>query len=266
MRRREEVPVARMELLRMGWDNRKDPLRLVHIKPDIDDADEVLGSIGDLALRDGAVYVVLDMLFDFAPIRDEMSYAGTRAAIGEVQALADRTLASVAATHHSPKYMADAITAGQAALGSQGIAARFSPIILSRKWAEGLYSISSTTTRDPRGAALMETCIAIDALGWTQSAGEFKAWMNWKVYAARVIALFEGEEPGKELSVDAVARGLDIPRPEAQNALFRLWKDGQLLRIKKGHGYRYWIPVQNQEILKQTDVAFESNMPGESHE
>lgn len=262
----DEVPVARMELLRMGWDSRKDPLRLVHIKPGIDDADEVLGQIGDLALKDGAVYIVADMLFDFAPIRDEMSYAGTRAAIGKIQALADRTLASVAPTHHSPKYMGDAATAGQAALGSQGIAARFSPIVLSRKWAEGLFSISSTTTRDPRGAALIETCIETNALGWTQSAGEFKSWMKWKVYAARVIALFEGDEPGKELSVDAVARGLDISRPDAQNALYRLWKDRQLDREKKGHGYRYWLPTQNQEILKQTDEAFESNLPGESHE
>jgi hypothetical protein len=137
---------------------------------------------------------------------------------------------------------------------------------LSRKWAEGLFSISSTTTRDPRGAALIETCIETDALGWTQSAGEFKSWMKWKVYAARVIALFEGDEPGKELSVDAVARGLDISRPDAQNALYRLWKDRQLDREKKGHGYRYWLPTQNQEILKQTDEAFESNLPGESHE
>jgi hypothetical protein len=133
----DEVPVTRMELLRMGWDSRRDPLRIVHIRPDGPDVDQVLGEISDLAIKEGAVFIVLDMLFDFAQIRDEMSYAGTRQAIGKVQALADKTLASVVPTHHSPKYMTDAATAGQSALGSQGIAARFSPIILSRKWARG---------------------------------------------------------------------------------------------------------------------------------
>jgi predicted transcriptional regulator len=90
--------------------------------------------------------------------------------------------------------------------------------------------------------------------------------MKWKIYAKRVIALFESDEPGKEMSVDTIARGLDIPRPEAQNALFRLWKDKQLEREKKGRGYRYWLPVGNESVLDRTDENFEKKFGGESQD
>jgi hypothetical protein len=181
-----------------------------------------------------------------------------------VQALADKTLASVVPTHHSPKYMTDAATAGQSALGSQGIAARFSPIILSRKWAEGLYSISSTTTRDPRGEALVETCIEVSPNGWASSAGEFKTWMKWKVYAPRVMGLIEGGEPGNGYTVGRVAQELDISRPDAQNTLYRLHLDGKLEREKKGRGFRYWMPLTKERVFAEVDEMLEQKHGGES--
>jgi hypothetical protein len=148
----DEIATTRMELLRMGWNAKTDPLSLVHINPsDVAKPEKVLEDIANLALRNKSVFIVLDMLFDFAGIKDEMSYAGTTAAVAKIQTLSDWTSAHVKATHHSPKYVGDAATVATSALGSQGIVARFSPITLTRKWAEGLYTVESTKTRDPRG-------------------------------------------------------------------------------------------------------------------
>jgi hypothetical protein len=69
-----------MELLRMGW-NKNDPLELVHCSPGIyPDPEKILAALGTAALRVNSTLIILDMLFDFAKIRDEMSYAGTREA------------------------------------------------------------------------------------------------------------------------------------------------------------------------------------------
>lgn len=262
----DEYPTTRMELLRMGWDGAG--LTMVRIKPDAKaNPDKLLFDIAALAKRRGTVFIILDMLFDFAQIKDEMSYADTRLAVGKIQTLAELTGAHVASTHHSPKYMVDGITAGQAALGSQGIAARFSPIVLTRKWADGLYTSESTMTRDPRGLAIPQVCVEIDANGWAQSIGEFKSWMKWRIFAPKVMGLIEAAEPGTEWSVAAISQQAEISRPDAQNALYRLWKEGLLEREKRVKSYRYWLPLTKQDLISQTDVAFEDrNYGGQSQD
>ena len=241
----DEVMTARMELLRMGWDQREDPLALVHIDPESTaEPRAVLDAIGEKAVRHKTVFIATDMLFDFAGIKDEMSYAGTRQAVGLIQTLASQTESHVQASHHSPKHLPDIATAAVAALGSQGIAARFSPIILARKWADKLFTIESTMARDPRGVAINPTVVNITAEGRAESKGDFKNWMKWVVYAPRVMALIESDEPYKEFSVTEVMKALEIGRPEAQNALKNLYENGQLYRARKGKGFRYWLPVE----------------------
>jgi hypothetical protein len=257
----DEYPTTRMELLRMGWDGRW--LTMVRIKPEAKvNPDKLLWDIATLAKRRGTIFIILDMLFDFAQIKDEMSYADTRLAVGKIQTLAEVTGAHVASTHHSPKYMVDGITAGQAALGSQGIAARFSPILLTRKWADGLYTTESTMTRDPRGLAIPQICVEIDGNGWAKSAGEFKSWMKWRVFAPKVMGLIEAAEPGTEWSVAGISQQAEISRPDAQNALYRLWKEGMLEREKRGKSYRYWLPLTKADLISQTDIEFEKRQYG----
>ena len=100
----DEVLVVRAELLRMGW-TAQDPLNLMKIGgKNPSEPGALLDAIAGYAIAKGAVLIILDMLFDFAGIRDEMSYAGTREAAGKVYDLAMRTGAHVIATHHSPKY------------------------------------------------------------------------------------------------------------------------------------------------------------------
>jgi hypothetical protein len=248
----DEHPSTRMQLLKMGW-NPKVPLELVRIDPKGHNVDGVLEDIARLALRNRAYFVVLDMLFDFARIADENKYAHTREAIGKIQQLADAISGHVKATHHSPKWFSNAEGAAKAVLGSQGIVARFSPVVLCRKWADGLYTIESTMTRDPRGLAIPPSCVTLDKDGWANATEEFKGWMKWKVYKQRIIDLLESGEPGKRWAVNAVAEVLQISRQEIQNAMYRMTleetlPDGTiskpvLERMKKlggqGGGYTY---------------------------
>ena len=254
----DELASTRMELLHMGW-KKSDPFVLAHAAPGMyPDPEEILAAISTAASQQNSVLIILDMLFDFAKIKDEMSYAGTREAIGKIQTLASSTKAFVLATHHSPKYPPDVGTAATAALGSQGIAARFSPIILAKRWADDLYTVESTMTRDPRGAALSATCVKVNDSGWVETLGEFKSWMKWRIYAPRVMGLFEQAEPGKTLIVQAVAAELDIPRPEAQNTLYRLFLEGALKREQRKRSMHYWL--EKQEGL------FERSERGESED
>jgi hypothetical protein len=234
-----------MELLRMGWNERQDSLLLVSANPESREPAEprrVLEQIAVLALKHNTSLIVLDMLFDFTGFQDELSYAQTRNATRPVQQLADLTKAHVYSTHHAPKYLTDLATAGTAALGSQGIAARFSPILLSRHWGADLYTVESTMTRDPRGLAIPQTCVALDERGWLKEVGEFKNWMKWKLYAPRVKGLFESAEPGTEYGAATVARDLEIDRAQAQNTLYQLVRAGELQRVKSGRSYRYFLP------------------------
>jgi hypothetical protein len=236
----DEYPTTRMELLRMGW-NEHVPLRLVRVKQaqEASDAERVLADLARVAEKEGCRFVVLDMLFDFVRIADELKYAHTREATGHVQTLADAIDGHVTSTHHSPKWMLDVTQAAKAALGSQGIIARFSPALLFRRWADKLYTVESSMTREPRGQAIDPTCIELDENGWGQATGPFRDWMKWKLYADRVLGLFDSEEPGAELTVTFVAEALEIDRSRAQNALYQMSQQGLLVRRKGGRGFKY---------------------------
>ncbi len=247
----DEYPSVRMDLLRMGW-NPSVPLHMVRISRD-GDRDFVLEDIAALALKLSCYFVILDMLFDFAPVQDEIAYAETRAAMGHVVDLAVAIKGHVKATHHSPKWFPDAAAAGKAALGSQGIAARFSPIILSRMWVPptdenpGLFTMESTMTRDPRGLAIPVTKVTKNDLGWAVVEEEFKSWMKWPIYSQRIVDLFEGSEPDKRWTAPGVAEALGISRPDAQNAMMRMVQgDNPVLERRKkvggrGGGYSYGL-------------------------
>jgi predicted transcriptional regulator len=234
----DELAPTRNEFINMGM-TENDPITVGNISGDIEStADEILEQIAEDALRLKAVMIVLDMLFDYAGIKDELSYAGTRGPIAAVQRLADQTKALVMATHHTPKYLNANHSAENAALGSQGIGARFSPIILTRKWTERLYTVESTTVRDPRGVALPPTKITRNEQGWIAVVGEFKEWMKWEIYAERVMALFDGN---KGLTVSDVHERLDLDPARAQNTLKELTKDGKLVREKDGRKFVYYL-------------------------
>jgi len=235
----DEVASTRNELLKMGWTKERDSLTLVHIDPESDaEPEQVLEDIANLAEHERPILIILDMLFDFVPIRDELSYAGTRAAIGMVQRLADRTKALVVGSHHTPKYLTDAHDATNAALGSQGISARFSPIVFTRKWAPTLYSVESTTTRDPRGEQLKSQRIARNDNGWIEVVEDFKEWMKWEIYAARVLDLFEAN---KGYTAFEVSQRLNLDNSRANLTLKQLVKEEKLIREKQGRRYVYYL-------------------------
>ena len=238
----DEVLVVRSELLRMGWDA-SDALGLMKIgSKTLADPERLLDAISDYATRRRAVLIILDMLFDFAGIKDEMSYAGTREAAGKVYDLAMRSDAHVIATHHSPKYMSGGATAETAALGSQGIAARFSPIILSRHWGGDLYTIESTPPRDPRGKGLDAVCITLDDNGMSRTGEKFADSMRWRVMAPKVLDFISSVDPGQHHTVSALSEGMEINRPMMQTILFNLCREGKLHREKKGRSYKYFLP------------------------
>jgi hypothetical protein len=235
----DEIASTRNELLEMGWRSKADPLLLVRLAPDVETTTEkVLDEIAELAIKNKTILIVLDMLFDFAGIRDELSYAGTRAGAGLIQRLADQTKALVLSTHHTPKYLTDVHSAENAALGSQGISARFSPIILTRKWSPNLFTVESTTIRDPRGVPLPPTKITKNAQGWIETVGPFREWMKWEIYAQRVLDLFDGN---KGHTVYDIAEKLNLDRPRAQNTLKELTTQGKLRREKEGRSYKYYL-------------------------
>lgn len=251
----DEYPTTRMQLLKMGW-NPGVPLFMVRIKPE-GDPDMVLQDLAEFARGHKARFVILDMLFDFVRIADELKYAATRNATARIQSLADAIDGHVKATHHSPKWMPDAATAAKAALGSQGIAARFSPIVLSRQWVEGeLYTVESTMTRDPRGLAISKSVVSVGADGWADVTQPFQSWMKWVVYRPKILELFDNLEPGQDVTVSSVVQQLEIPRPEAQNALYRmtLGENAPLQRYKSGRSYRYALSF---ELAEQKNAQFQ---------
>lgn len=234
----DEVAATRAQLLEMGWRKGKDALYFVHINPTSDaTAEQILEDIGNIAVQNKAAMIVLDMLFDFVGIKDELSYSETRTRIGQVQKLADTTKCFVLGTHHTPKYLTEAHEAANAALGSQGVSARFSPIILVRKYADRLFTIESTPTRDPRGEALKPTRINKDDNGWISLGTEFRELDKWEIYAQRVLDLFEQH---KGLSVSDVVQRLSLDRARVQNTLKQLESNGSLTREKLGHRYLYY--------------------------
>lgn len=99
----DETMAARQELIRLGWKN-EDPLLFLSASRLGDEKPEAfLERLAAEIERHEAVLVVLDMLFGFVSISDEMSYAGTREALGRIQAVASKTGAHIIAIHHAPK-------------------------------------------------------------------------------------------------------------------------------------------------------------------
>jgi hypothetical protein len=139
--------------------------------------------------------------------------------------------------------MLDTAAAATAALGSQGIAARFSPIVLSRSWGEAIYTVESTMTRDPRGLALPQMLVEKDENGWIQYKGEFKDWMKWKLYTERIFNIMDAGEPGEKYTVAGLAQAIGIDRSQIQNACKRMAEAGTLHRERHGKGFWYWRPT-----------------------
>lgn len=240
----DEVASTRNELLRMGWNEQSDPLELVHIDPQSNaEPQEILNEIGDVAISNRANLIILDMLFDFVGIRNELSYSETREALGMVQTLADKTKCLVVGSHHTPKYLNEGHSAANAALGSQGVSARFSPIILTRKWTDTLFTVESTTVRDPRGQELKPLKIVKNEMGWIETAGEFKEWMKWEIYAQRVLDLFDSPQRG--LTVYSIAEKSGIERARVQNTVKELTDAGKLKREKSGRAFMYYLGSSN---------------------
>lgn len=240
----DEVASTRNELLRMGWNQQSDPLELVHIDPQSNaEPQEILNEIGDVAISNKANLIILDMLFDFVGIRNELSYSETREALGMVQTLADKTKCLVVGSHHTPKYLNEGHSAANAALGSQGVSARFSPIILTRKWTDTLFTVESTTVRDPRGQELKPLKIIKNEMGWIETAGEFKEWMKWEIYAQRVLDLFDSPQRG--LTVYSIAEKSGIERARVQNTVKELTDAGKLKREKQGRAFMYYLGSSN---------------------
>jgi hypothetical protein len=235
----DETMAARQELIRLGWTNSV-PISFLPASKIGDNPDVFLDRLAIEVKKRGAVMVVLDMLFDFVRIPDEMSYAGTREALGKIQMLASIGECLVATTHHAPKYLETA-DAAVTALGSQGLAARVSPILLVRKHGPGLHSIVSTTVRDPRGEAVPESKLIRNVDGSVTLGGGWKLWMQAEVFMPRVLELLE-TEPGQELTAGDVKEALGISYQLASGSLSKLFKESKIARTgegKKGKPFRY---------------------------
>ena len=122
---------------------------------------------------------------------------------------------------------------GIAALGSQRLAARVSPIILVRRFGPGVHSITSTAVRDPRGEAISDSRLIRKADGSVVLGGAWKTHMLAEVYWPRVLELLEAE-PGSEMTVVDVSTALDITYEVAQACLTTGFKNGLLNRAGDG--------------------------------
>lgn len=236
----DETMAARQELIRLGW-KQGDQLRFLSAQNIRSDKPEIF--LSDLTLeikRAGAKLVILDMLFDFVRIDDEMSYAGTREAVGRIQEVASISGAHIVAIHHAPKN-ANIGDAAVAALGSQGLAARVSPIILVRRFGPGVHSVSSTSVRDPRGEPVADSRLIRNEDGSVELGGAFKNYMLAEVYAERVVDLLDAEI-GSEMTAAEVAEALDLSYQVAKSSVSFLFKNNRIDRRgegKKGKPFRY---------------------------
>lgn len=236
----DETMPARQELIRLGW-NPNDPLKFLSASnAPTDDRIKMLEAIAlDVATHQVSL-VVFDMLFDFVDIKDEMSYSGTREAVGRIQQVASQTNAHIVVIHHAPKNAAIG-DAAVAALGSQGLAARVSPIILVRRFGPGVHSILSTGVRDPRGEMIPESRLLKHEDGSVSLGGIWKTYMLAEAYSDRVLE-FVSQEEGAEVTASDVANGLMLEYEVARACLSSLWKAGAIERAglgKKGKPFRY---------------------------
>jgi hypothetical protein len=241
----DETMAARQELLRLGW-NQDDPLRFLSssdIPMDASQDNFLQGLAGEIR-SEKAVLTVLDMLFDFVHISDEMSYAGTREAVGKIQRVATEGGSHIVPVHHAPKntLIGDAAVA---ALGSQGLAARVSPIILVRCLGPGVHTISSTSVRDPRGQQIMDSRLIKTAEGGVELGGAFKATMLAEVYIPKILEFLE-EEPGSEFTASDLVVQMNLTYEVARACFATMYKAQMIERTgagKKRKPYRYFIPI-----------------------
>lgn len=258
----DEEMAARSELMNLGWREDQDELRFLPASKIGDDREGFLDWVIDQALLIKPSLVVIDMLFDFLNIKDEMSYAETRRAVGTIQRVASLGDTHVTGTHHSPKHsMSD--DAAVAALGSQGLAAKVSPIVLVRKFGPGVHSISSTSIRDPRGEAILNSRLIKNPDGTLQLGGSFKTYMLAEVYMVRVQEMLEAE-PGAEMTVGDVVEGLSIPYEVARACLSSMVKMGLVTRSgagRKGKPYRYAIPITKVSDANAANGVAPENIP-----
>jgi hypothetical protein len=253
----DETMAARQELIRLGW-NDQDPLRFLS-NSDIEDQDAFLSMLAGEIRREGAVLTVLDMLFDFVRISDEMSYAGTRGAVGEIQRVATEGGSHIVTVHHAPKN-ALISEAAVAALGSQGLAARVSPIILVRRFGPGVHSISSTSVRDPRGEQIADSRLVKNSDGSVILGGAFKIRMLTEIHAPR-IKEFLAEEPGSEFTAGDIKEQLDLSYEVARACLANLYKSGEVERTgagKKGKPFRYAVYAPDISATNEKNAPTDS--------
>lgn len=252
----DETMAARQELIRLGWSG-DDPLRFLSAQNiPYEDLDAFLMRLTDEIRANATVMCVLDMLFDFVRISDEMSYAATREAVGKIQKVASSSESLIVTSHHAPKHMNTA-DAAVTALGSQGLAARVSPIILVKKHGPDVHSIVSTSVRDPRGEAIEQSRLVRNSDGSMTLGGIWKDWMQAEVYRPQVLEVLEAEDDAEMTAAD-VAEQLEITYKLAAAALVRLYKDGKVARKGsglKGKPYRYQIISGDNAKQPEKDVS-----------
>lgn len=240
----DETMAARQELLRLGW-GPDDPIKFLSMSNVEVDQLQFLESLKDYLRANPVKLVIMDMLFDFAPIRDEMSYAQTREAVGAIQSVASVGSCHIVVVHHAPKYLdPNKIDAAVTALGSQGLAARVSPIIQVRRHGLGLHSVLSTSVRDPRGEAIEEKRLVLNGDGSMELGKAWKDWMQAEVFASKVFDLLE--EEGQEMTRGDVQEALAISQQLASACLKKLHNEGKIERAgsgKKGKPFRYSLPA-----------------------
>jgi DNA-binding transcriptional ArsR family regulator len=266
----DETMAARQELIRLGWDA-NDRLRFVSSSNVSTDGDELIAFLMALTeemRRESATLVVLDMLFDFVRIRDEMGYAETRSALGDIQRVATGSGAHVCVVHHAPKHATYTAEAAVTALGSQGLAARVSPIVLVRRHGPGVHSVVSTEVRDPRGKAIAQSKLVLEPDGSMRLGGAWQDWMQADVYKPQILEIL-GAEDGQELTANQLVDQLDtVSYRTVASALSQLYKEGQIGRSgsgKKGQPYRYALyAVSDPQAARGRPVErAELNLPAE---
>jgi hypothetical protein len=258
----DEELVARTELIRLGW-CAADPLFFVGQTQIPDDFDEktVLNLLTDQIRKRSALLCVVDMLFDYIPVRDELGYAETRKAVGFLQRVASETGAHLTVLHHAPKHALPTADAAITALGSQGLAARVSPIILTRRYGPGVHAVVSTEVRDPRGKPIRDSRLLLQPDGALVLGEAFKNYMLAEIYAERVIEILQAE-PGAEMTSPDVAEALDVKYEVARATLSFLYKNNLVTRTgegRKGHPYRYAMPLPETVPTKQISPANEQS-------
>lgn len=257
----DESMAARQELLRLGW-NPTDPLLFLSMANVELDQLRFLQSLTDHITKNAVRLIVMDMLFDFAHITDELSYSQTREAVGTIQRVATAGDCHVVTVHHSPKHLVTA-DAAVTALGSQGLAARVSPIMLVRKHGENVHSLVTTSVRDPRGQGIEEMRLLRNEDGSLVLGKPWRDYMQSEVFKDKVLQLFEAD-PGEELSRADVQEALAISQQLASACLRLLYKEGKLDRAgsgKKGKPFRYSLPAQDGVQEPQPEIRPANDPP-----